>query len=398
MRFKIMTNAAQKTSFRFSEADIAGAFENNEFRLVYQPKVDLASGAVTGAEAFIRWQHPQLGLLPPGLFLDFVESCGRMPDLTHFVIDESVGAAAHWQARGKAWSISINVSPLDLAQEDFCDMVVSIARGHGVNPSSIIIETPERALVQEPEALLATLDDLRQAGVHVALDGGGIVPVDLSRFEPMPFTSIKVGGVAMISLAARLGLNGAGAVSARLRFARVHRMEAVAVGVEAESTIEKLREAGFTAAQGIWIQRPLALEELLSWDGVWARGNGALDIPVRVTPVAVKPRTPEAQPVQPAPPPAQAPKPTAAAALKPSNARPKPAVAAKAAIEELEDVVEDIEVTELPRLKGFLAEKGEACLPMKHLVERRVKATALEANPRGDTKRRSSVAGSIFGD
>ena len=127
---------------------------------------------------------------------------------------------------------------------------------------------------------------MRAIGVHVALDGGGIVPVDLSRFEPMPFTSIKVGGPASIRLAQRLGSKGKGAIAARLRFAQQHSLEAVAVGAEEEATMAGLAEVGFTAAQGIWIQKPLTLDELLAWNGTWARGNLATGV------VAARARTP----------------------------------------------------------------------------------------------------------
>ena len=81
-------------SFRLAPTDIDQAFERNEFSLVFQPKVDLATSRMTGAEAFIRWQHPQYGLLPPGLFLDFVEAQGRMADLTGYVFKTAFTAAA----------------------------------------------------------------------------------------------------------------------------------------------------------------------------------------------------------------------------------------------------------------------------------------------------------------
>jgi EAL domain-containing protein (putative c-di-GMP-specific phosphodiesterase class I) len=92
--------------FRLAESDVDAGFERGEFRLVYQPKIDLATRRMTGAEAFIRWQHPQFGVLPPGLFLDFIEATGRIPQLTAFVFHESFRAAAAWRANGRNWSIS----------------------------------------------------------------------------------------------------------------------------------------------------------------------------------------------------------------------------------------------------------------------------------------------------
>ena len=98
-------------SFRLAPSDIDQAFQRNEFRVVFQPKVELASERMTGAEVFVRWQHPQYGLLPPGLFLDFVEAQGRMADMTGFVFHAALAGARKWTEMGRDWSVSINVAP-----------------------------------------------------------------------------------------------------------------------------------------------------------------------------------------------------------------------------------------------------------------------------------------------
>lgn len=264
-------------SFRLAASDIDLAFERNEFRLVFQPKVDLATSRMSGAEAFIRWQHPQYGLLPPGLFLDFIESEGRMPGLTSFVFNTAFAAAQTWTAQGRNWTISINVAPGTVTAPDFRQGLAQLLQKYGLKPQQVIIEIPERAVAQEPGILCDALNGVRAMGVQVALDGGGIVPVDLTQFKPMPFNSIKVGGPASIRLAQRLGLKGKGAIAARMRYAKHFGMEAVAVGAEDEPTMAGLADVGFTAAQGIWIQKPLALDELLAWDGKWARGCVAVE-------------------------------------------------------------------------------------------------------------------------
>src|SRR6185436_2017693 len=288
--------------FRLTPSDIDQAFQRNEFRVVFQPKVDLSTSQVTGAESFIRWQHPTYGLLPPGLVLDFVESQGRMNELTGLVFHESLKAAARWQQAGHDWTVSVNVGPRDLMSKGFAQGLSDLIREYRLNPKSVIIEVPERALAQEPDALGPVLLAVRETGVGIALDGGGIVPVDLAQFQPMPFTSVKVGGTATIRLAQRLGLKGAGAVAARLRFARQYGLEAVAVGAEDEAMMRGLEYVGFTAAQGIWIQKPMALDDLLAWDGIWAQGNVAID----VAPTAVEPAGKLAQKPAPKPAPASA--------------------------------------------------------------------------------------------
>ncbi len=409
-------------TFRLTASDIDQAFQRNEFRVVFQPKVDLASSQVTGAESFIRWQHPTYGLLPPGLFLDFVESQGRMNELTGLVFHESLKAASKWHAAGNNWSVSVNVGPRDLMSEGFANGLAGLIAEYGLKPQNVIIEVPERALAQDPAALGPVLIAVRETGVGVALDGGGIVPVDLGQFSPMPFTSVKVGGTATIRLAQRLGLKGAGAVAARLRFARQYGLEAVAVGAEDEAMMRGLEYVGFTAAQGIWVQKPLALDELLAWDGTWARGNVALDVaptPVEPAKVAAKPapaRAPasaavaHASTVKPPHPPALEPaeddgKPKnvskedmqraleAVRARRHTGAPAEPKAAAstmrKAATKtqmpevdtsDLEDIVEDEEASAPPSFgqqKGAapaVGPNGEPCPPMKSLVERRKSA------------------------
>lgn len=388
-------STAQNRTFRLTQSDIDAAFEGNQFRLVYQPKVDLASQEVTGVEVFVRWQHPQMGVLPPGLFLDFMEAQERMADLTQWVLDESLKAAGQWRRQGHDWAVSINVAPVDLMREDFVNSVLAYASAHGVSRSGIVIEVPERALAQEPEAMLVALDELSESGVQVALDGGGIVPINLNSFESAPFHSIKVGGQAMLRLAERLGVNGAGAISARLRYARANGLEAVAVGAETEQTIHRLREVGFTAVQGIWIQRPLPLADLLQWDGRWAKGDAAMDIYAR--PQQVKREAPRvaaplpihqdiafepAEPVR-----------AASSSVRAEPAAPKPSAFRKAKPQALaksrdEEVVEDEESED----------RGGAMAAVKNmggLVERRAKRSAAPAQAQ-PAKRRESLMGSFF--
>jgi EAL domain-containing protein (putative c-di-GMP-specific phosphodiesterase class I) len=383
-------------SFRLAPSDIDMAFERNEFRIVFQPKVDLASERITGAEVFVRWQHPQYGLLPPGLFLDFIEAQGRMADMTGFVFHAALEGAKKWKALGHDWAVSINVSPGTVTAPGFAEGLGQLIEEYGLEPDRVIIEVPERAVVQEPEVLCESLLSVRKIGVHVALDGGGIVPVDLSQFVPMPFTSIKVGGPASIRLAQRLGAKGKGAIATRLRFAHQFELEAVAVGAEDEATMAGLAGIGFTAAQGVWIQKPLTLDELLDWDGKWARGNAAMDTPPVAPRAVVQPQGEQVPPVAPefaAPPPPPKSlfaKPGAMPVVsKEDMQRALEAVRARRSLQakpeqketpplpvldtsDLEDVLEDEEVMDAPvKREGLGALSGANCPPMKSLVQRR---------------------------
>jgi hypothetical protein len=211
--------------------------------------------------------------------------------------------------------------------------------------------------------------------------------VDLAQNHPAPFTSIKVGGQGMLRLAARLGPNGAGAIAARLRYARSTGLEAVAVGAESEETLTRLKDCGFTAVQGIWIQRPLPLDQLLAWNGDWVRGRDAVALP---SPLAAKP-APDASPPEPQPELNAAPPANKKSRLSADVLERIRAQAAKAA--DPAEAIEDIEVTGPKRASSF-AEKGEACLPMAHLVERRAKPNDAKPEP---ASRRASLLDPVFG-
>ncbi len=378
-------------SFRLDPSDIDQAFERNEFRVVFQPTVDLSSERMTGAEVFVRWQHPQYGLLPPGLFLDFIESQGRMADMTGFVFHAALSGARKWKQQGRDWSVSINVAPGTVTAPGFAHGLKQLLNEYRLDAGQVIVEVPERAVAQEPEALCEALLSVRQLGVHVALDGGGIVPVDLAQFEPMPFTSIKVGGPASIRLAQRLGLKGKGAIAARLRFAREYELDAVAVGAEDEATMSGLAAVGFTAAQGVWIQKPLSLDELLAWDGTWARGKVAMDA-LPVAPRAMVPPHASPRPAMPAPHTVQPNFQTGSPAVtkedmqraldavrarrgapplqeKPSE-REAPLMPVLEAAD-LEDVLEDEEAMAAPVKREGFGVAGDPCPKMGGLVQRR---------------------------
>jgi EAL domain-containing protein (putative c-di-GMP-specific phosphodiesterase class I) len=356
-------------SFRLDPSDIDNAFERNEFLVVFQPKVDLASTRMTGAEVFVRWQHPQFGLLPPGLFLDFIEAQGRMPDLTGLVFHSAFEGARRWKERGKDWTVSINVAPGTVTTKGFPEGLAQLLQEYELEPQRIIIEVPERAIATAPERLCEALLEVRELGVHVALDGGGIVPVDLTQFVPMPFTSVKVGGPASIRLAQRLGLQGKGAIAARLRFAHQHQFEAVAVGAEDEATMAGLREVGFTAAQGLWIQKPLSLDELLNWNGEWARGRLLADrMPAPAKAAEAAPVRREVATVLPPKPPAL--EPVAKRMEIEPALQPRPQAKAAPLMPSI-DIVEDEEAAApAGKQQGFGAAVG-TCPPMKELVQRK---------------------------
>jgi EAL domain-containing protein (putative c-di-GMP-specific phosphodiesterase class I) len=253
------------SSFRLTNRDIDIAFGAGHLHLVCQPKLCLATGEALGAEAYIRWNHPDYGLLPPGLFLSFIERRERSGELTRFVARAAARTLAAWQTAGQNWPLSINLSAPDLADMGLPGALDEIMAEHGLDPASLILEVPEGAFARHGETAQRTLADFRRLGFRTALDGGGavIVPDDLLTLEH--FDEVKIGGAAIIQFARRLKNTGLGFVGKRVSLAASRGLAATAVGVEDATTLAALPALGFTAAQGAHICRPSAPAELFGW-------------------------------------------------------------------------------------------------------------------------------------
>lgn len=253
------------SSFRLTNRDIDTAFDAGHLFLVCQPKLCLATGEALGAEAYIRWNHPDYGLLPPGLFLSFFERRERSGELTRFVARAAARTLATWQTAGQNWPLSINLSAPDLADMGLPGALDEIMAEHGLDPASLILEVPEGAFARHGETAQRTLADFRRLGFRTALDGGGavIVPDDLLTREH--FDEVKIGGAAIIQFARRIKSTGLGFVGKRVALAASRGLDATAVGVEDATTLAALPALGFTAAQGAHICRPSAPAALFGW-------------------------------------------------------------------------------------------------------------------------------------
>ncbi|ABS64307.1 diguanylate phosphodiesterase [Parvibaculum lavamentivorans DS-1] len=253
------------SSFRLTNRDIDLAFEAAHLFIVCQPKIALATGEAIGAEAYVRWNHPDYGLLPPGLFLSFFERRERAGELTRYVASAAADTLAERQGAGRDWPLSINLGAPDLADMGLPGALDAIMAERGLDPATLILEVPEGAFARHGEAAAQTLAAFRRLGFRTALDGGGAVIVPDEFISPDYFDEVKIGGAAIIQFAHRLKLSGLGFVGKRVALAASRGLGAAAVGVEDETTLAALSALGFTAAQGAYICRPLPPEDLTFW-------------------------------------------------------------------------------------------------------------------------------------
>jgi EAL domain-containing protein (putative c-di-GMP-specific phosphodiesterase class I) len=243
--------AAQAVTAVFSLEEVSRALAVDEFVLHYQPIVELASGRVRGVEALIRWDHPSLGLLGPDAFLPAVEDTPVITAMTRWVLSAACRAAAEWAD----WTVSVNVTGRDLADDGFtADVERALATG-GMAPDRLVLELTETALVQDLPRAAVALAALRETGVGVALDDFGTGYSSMLYLRELPITSVKIDRVFTAGLPA--SSDDVAIVTSLLTLARTVGLTTVAEGVETEQQAHLLDSLGCPLAQGYLWSRPV---------------------------------------------------------------------------------------------------------------------------------------------
>jgi diguanylate cyclase (GGDEF)-like protein len=248
-------------------SDLHGALERGEFRVYYQPIVELATGRVSGVEALLRWQHPERGLLHPGEFLSMTEESGLIAPIGAWVLEESCRQAVAWaQARrnegmsGDPISISVNLSPRQLVEPDLVDDVAGIVARSGIDPGSVWLEITEGALAADTESTLAVLHRLRALGIRLAIDDFGTGYASLGYLKSFPVEVLKIDRSFMVGLGR--GTEDATIVRSVVALARSLGLDCVAEGIERPQQLEELRALGCAYVQGFLLGVPLPADVL----------------------------------------------------------------------------------------------------------------------------------------
>jgi diguanylate cyclase (GGDEF)-like protein len=246
------------------QADLQRALIRGEFALHYQPIVDFRTGRIDGLEALVRWNHPTRGLVMPGGFIPVAEEAGMIVPLGVWVLGEACRQTAEWRRRldGAAdlW-ISVNLSTRQLLEPDLIDRVAEVLRESTLDPSALVLEITEGALMEDVEQTSFKLHALRGLGARLALDDFGTGSSSLGHLRQFPIDVLKidksfVDGVADPS-------SDAGAlVRAILELARTLRLSTVAEGIELPEQHEQLAAAGCDWAQGYLFAKPMPPEQL----------------------------------------------------------------------------------------------------------------------------------------
>ena len=263
-------DTASRRSFLLLRDFEAALQAPSDLRLVYQPRVDLASGLCVGAEALMRWSHPTLGPISPTEFIPLVERMALATPMTAWVVETAVAQMARWRDAGLDLILSVNVSSANLHEPDFAGRVKAILAHHEVRPASLELEVTETTVMSDAELALVQLKDLADAGIRLAIDDFGTGYSSLAYLQRFPVQVVKIDRSFVGELDTdprRLSL-----VTMMIALAKHLGHRVVAEGVETEGVLERLRSTGCDEVQGYLLARPMPAADVEAWIG---RRSGA---------------------------------------------------------------------------------------------------------------------------
>jgi diguanylate cyclase (GGDEF)-like protein len=255
-------------------ADLRTALVSEQLELEYQPIVNLRTGKIAGAEALIRWRHPNLGLLAPDAFLDAADEAGLTVEIGHWVLARAIAQTGQWRtAPGlpRNFSTHVNLAPADLHHVDLAPYVQGLLAQHQVDPHQLSIEITETAIMRGGPEVAATMRSLKELGVAIEIDDFGTGYSSISYLRTLPATQAKIDK----SLIDDLATDGQQEqfVAAILQLIHSAGLVAVAEGIEHREQAEKLQQLNCELAQGYYFSRPLPVADmtaLLTGPDVWA--------------------------------------------------------------------------------------------------------------------------------
>jgi diguanylate cyclase (GGDEF)-like protein len=242
------------------ESGLRRAIDSQELVLHFQPKVNLQSGGIVGAEAFVRWRHPERGLILPSQFVPIAEACGTMVPIGRWVLREACRQARAWQTAGIAQiRIAINVSPGELRDRDFVRCVRQILDETGLAPRDLELELRETVLMQDARFAMDVLSSLKELNVQLALDDFGTGYSSLSNLKHFPIDILKIDQSFVRELTT--DSDASSIVSAVIGMGKNLGMQVVAEGVESREQLACLQQLACPQGQGFYFSEPLSAAE-----------------------------------------------------------------------------------------------------------------------------------------
>jgi diguanylate cyclase (GGDEF)-like protein len=243
--------------------ELRRALRQQELRLFLQPKVAVADGTLAGAEALVRWQHPERGLVPPVQFIPFAEETGFIHELTLWVVDEAARIWATQAAQGFELLLSVNLSAHDLMKPDLLARLDARLQHHRVPARALCLEITESAIAHDPQRALQMLHALKAHGFKLSIDDFGAGQTSLAQLIDLPVDELKLDMLFVRTM--DKDADKASMVGSLIRMGHDRRLSVVAEGVENATILQQLRELGCDQAQGWHLGKPMPAGELPAW-------------------------------------------------------------------------------------------------------------------------------------
>jgi diguanylate cyclase (GGDEF)-like protein/PAS domain S-box-containing protein len=237
------------------------ALDKKELFLVYQPQIEIATGRIIGLEALLRWQHPELGLVPPDKFIRIAENSGLIMPIGEWVLRTACSQTRKWQDEGlPAVPVAVNVSAVQFRQENFSKLIDRVLRETGLAPEYLELELTESLLLSNADVMFSVLRDLRAMGLKLAIDDFGTGYSSLSYLRRFPVGKLKIDRSFIRDVA--VNPDDAAITTAIIGMAKSLNLKVIAEGVEDEAQVSFLRAHQCDESQGYYFSKPLAVDKV----------------------------------------------------------------------------------------------------------------------------------------
>jgi EAL domain-containing protein (putative c-di-GMP-specific phosphodiesterase class I) len=259
---------AKRAVSEFTLEEVLQGLHDEQFEPFFQPKIHLASGRVSGAEALVRWRHPTRGIVLPYAFIGLLESHERMSELTWTMLAKSAAFCRAWRESGLDINVSVNLSVTLLNDASIADAITWQVRNQGLDPSHMVLEVTETSAMSEIGIVIENLARLRMKGFGLSIDDYGTGYSSMQQLTRIPFTELKIDrsfvSHAVNQESCRLILESSLDMARRLRIA------SVAEGAETQADWDLVRAVGCDYAQGFFVARPMPADFFPTWVQAWA--------------------------------------------------------------------------------------------------------------------------------
>jgi diguanylate cyclase (GGDEF)-like protein len=262
-RFQFFTEGmnAQAVERLSLENSLRSGLEKGEFFLVYQPQIAISTGKIIGAEALLRWRHPELGLVSPDKFIRVAEKSGLIIPIGEWVLRTACSQARQWQADGlQPLTVAVNVSAVQFRQESFRELIRGVLHETGLAPQYLELELTESLLLSNKDVTFSVLHELEEMGVKLAIDDFGTGYSSLSYLKTFPVTKLKIDRSFIRELT--VNPDDAAITIAIISMAKSLNLKVIAEGVETEAQMSFLRENHCDEIQGYYFSKPVSADEL----------------------------------------------------------------------------------------------------------------------------------------